>query len=96
MKGIQILKQYLQVWFVAFSEREFIVISGLSTVMEAIGRFPILIFLSLSLNRFSWEGIPLQCPAGGAISTKKIPKAVEMTSFVSQVNNSGHRKDIGL
>ena len=59
VKGIQILKRYLQVWFVAFSEREFMVISGLSTVMEAIGRFPILIFLSLSLNRFSWEAIPL-------------------------------------
>ena len=29
MKGIQILKQYLQVWFVAFSEWEFIVTSGL-------------------------------------------------------------------
>ena len=58
VKGIQILKRYLQVWFVAFSEREFMVISGLSTVVEAIGRFPILIFLSLSLNRFSWEAIP--------------------------------------
>ena len=34
-------------------------ISGLSTVMEVIGRFPILIFLSLSLNRFSWGAIPI-------------------------------------
>ena len=59
VKGIQILKRYLQVWFDAFSEREFIVILGLSIVLEAIGRFLILLLLSLSLNRFSWEGIPL-------------------------------------